>query len=121
MRALIENKTLIIIVVLVALGGAWFWLSGSNDDTQDILSSTDATGGQTSGGSEDDLFVSLLELRSINLDDQIFANPAFASLRDRGTDIVGEPVGRENPFAPFESPSRSVSENTSEEGPEATE
>jgi len=37
-------------------------------------------------------------MRSIRLDSSIFENPAFASLRDFGREIIPEPVGRTNPF-----------------------
>ena len=46
----------------------------------------------------------LLDLRAIRLDGQIFSDPAFQSLRDSSVDIVLEPIGRVNPFAPLTEP-----------------
>lgn len=43
----------------------------------------------------------LLTLHSITLDNSLFDNPTFMSLKDFGRELVPEPVGRENPFAPL--------------------
>jgi len=53
-------------------------------------------------GSVDSTLVdTLLTLRAVSLSGTIFSEPAFAALQDFGTQIVAEPVGRENPFAPI--------------------
>jgi hypothetical protein len=51
---------------------------------------------------EEELISELLKLRSIKLDNRIFTSPAFQSLEDFGHELVPEPVGRPNPFAPVE-------------------
>jgi len=43
----------------------------------------------------------LLELKSITLDPSIFEDARFRALQDFSQEIVAEPVGRENPFAPL--------------------
>ena len=43
----------------------------------------------------------LLRLRAIRLDSAIFSEPAFTALKDFSVEIVPEPVGRPNPFAPL--------------------
>lgn len=53
---------------------------------------------------DNDLISLLLELRSINLDDAIFNDVAFQSLVDFSQELVPEPVGRVNPFAPLGAP-----------------
>ncbi|MBI4128945.1 MAG: hypothetical protein HY460_02730 [Parcubacteria group bacterium] len=45
----------------------------------------------------------LLQLRSVSLGGAIFTDPAFVNLRDFGSQILQEPVGRPNPFAPLSS------------------
>ena len=50
---------------------------------------------------EQELISLLLELRSITLDTTIFSDTRFQSLEDFSQDIVAEPVGRTNPFAPL--------------------
>jgi hypothetical protein len=47
------------------------------------------------------LIALLLTLHSITLDSSLFDNPKFTGLRDFGRDLVPEPVGRKNPFAPL--------------------
>jgi|SRR6185295_11437407 len=66
---------------------------------EQVLSSTESA---TSTESVDqDLIGLLLKLRSITLNDSIFTDPAFQSLQDFGKELVPEPVGRANPFAPL--------------------
>lgn len=43
----------------------------------------------------------LLEMRSIKLDGRLFENRAFQSLVDTKREIIPEPIGRQNPFAPI--------------------
>jgi hypothetical protein len=49
---------------------------------------------------ETELVSELLRLRSIKLDNRIFTDVAFQSLEDFGQELVAEPIGRINPFAP---------------------
>lgn len=44
---------------------------------------------------------SLLRIEQIKLNKDIFTNPLYISLVDRGRPIGQEPVGRQNPFAPI--------------------
>lgn len=50
---------------------------------------------------EQELISLLLELRSIKLDESIFADTRFRGLEDFGQNVIEEPVGRTNPFAPL--------------------
>lgn len=50
---------------------------------------------------DQDLIALLLELKAIELDETIFTNAAFMSLEDFSQELVTEPVGRVNPFAPL--------------------
>jgi hypothetical protein len=47
------------------------------------------------------LIALLLTLHGIKLDASLFDNPKFKSLKDYGKELVPEPVGRPNPFAPL--------------------
>ncbi|MEK9153898.1 MAG: hypothetical protein AAB798_00335 [Patescibacteria group bacterium] len=97
MEFLGKNKTVIIIVsgVLVAIG---IWLGLRGDTPSDSLITTQAS----SNVSPEDrsLVDTLLQLRAVSLSGTIFSDPAFVSLRDFGTQIIPEPIGRANPFAP---------------------
>lgn len=53
----------------------------------------------------------LFQLRAIQLSGTIFNNPAFTSLKDFRTEIVAEPIGRRNPFAPLELDAASAAAN----------
>ena len=50
---------------------------------------------------DQDLIALLFELKGIRLDSGLFDDPLFKALKDFGRDLVTEPVGRTNPFAPF--------------------
>ena len=98
-----QNKFLLIIVGIIIAGVAWFGLSGS-EPTENSILETETIGGADSAR-ERELLGTLAELRAIRLDGQIFSNPAFTSLRDFGQEIISEPIGRDNPFAPLGSTS----------------
>lgn len=51
---------------------------------------------------EADLIALLAQLKGITLDTAIFDDPIFKSLVDFGQDLVAEPIGRPNPFAPLQ-------------------
>lgn len=104
MSFLSQHKLIIIIGVLVIAGGMWFTLSGSTPSTPDLVTTGSAS------PADQTLVTTLLALRAVKLDGTILNNPAFMSLKDFSTDIVPEPVGRENPFAPL---SRSASASAS--------
>ncbi|MFQ5540902.1 MAG: hypothetical protein ACE5F4_01510 [Candidatus Paceibacteria bacterium] len=55
----------------------------------------------TQSAVEQELLSLLLELRDIELDPALFSDERFQSLQDFNQEIVAEPVGRTNPFAPL--------------------
>jgi hypothetical protein len=96
---------LVILGILIALG-AWWGLSGG-DPSEELLVTESASGG--SGIGDKELVESLLALRTVSLSGTILSDPVFTGLKDFGTDIVAEPVGRPNPFAPFAPGTRATS------------
>lgn len=58
-------------------------------------------GAQEANVAERELLATLLELRSITLDEEIFDDTTFRQLEDFSQELVPEPVGRPNPFAPL--------------------
>ncbi len=56
---------------------------------------------QGTNASDQELVSLLLELKAITLTDAIFSDEVFQSLQDFSKDLVSEPVGRPNPFAPL--------------------
>lgn len=43
----------------------------------------------------------LADLKKISLDESIFSDPIFQSLKDFSVELAPEPKGRQNPFAPI--------------------
>ncbi len=95
------SKNTILIVGLAAFLGiiGWYVLRGSPGDDALLVTQQVATGAPNEA--ERDLVATLLQLRDVSLDGTIFTDPAFQSLVDYGIEIVPEPVGRSNPFAPL--------------------
>ena len=96
--AIFQNKLVMLIVggVLIA-GVVWYsFLRDRGDDsllqTDDLTQATEADG---------DIVDTLLELRAVSLSGTIFSDPSFLRLKDFGSEIVSEPAGRPNPFAPL--------------------
>lgn len=81
--------------ILIAVGAWWFLSAEPQDDS--LLATENVAGG---GLVDKDLVGTLLQLRAVSLGGTIFSDPAFMALQDFGTQIVPEPVGRPNPFAP---------------------
>lgn len=74
--------------------------TGGLVSTVDVAQSSDAPLLESSVGSE--LLSTLLNLRTIKLNEQIFSNPSFTSLQDFTITLAGNtPQGRSNPFAPI--------------------
>lgn len=68
-------------------------------DTEAPLTATEVNTAQSAVDQE--LIALLSQLRSISLDVAIFSDEQFKSLKDFSQEIVPEPVGRPNPFAPL--------------------
>ena len=91
-----QHKLIIGVGLLLVLAFAWYGLSGGSTSTPTLTT----TGG--SGNAADKNLVSiLLALRAVKLDATILSDQSFLSLRDFSTQIVPEPVGRQDPFAPL--------------------
>lgn len=109
-RTLLDHKLMILIIALVAAGALWWGMSQSSDPTATIvISNANGTNPITANGSTSNpldkdtkrLIEVLLALRAVKLDDAILSNQSFMSLKDFSTQIVLEPVGRPDPFAPL--------------------
>ena len=108
-----SHKTFVVIVlgVVLALGALWWSVSESGSPEPLVT----GQGPNAAPGSQE-IVTTLLQLRTVSLSGTIFSDPSFASLRDFGTQIMSEPIGRPNPFAPLFSrtatPAASVSTTT---------
>lgn len=97
-----QHKMLFIGVVAVVALVAWYGLT-QNAAPEPLLTTVtpSGSGSPTEASADQELVATLLTLRAVTLSGTIFQDPAFMSLRDFGTTIVAEPVGRPNPFAPL--------------------
>lgn len=91
-----KYQTIILFVVIVGVlfAGYQFLLAPSNEPALEATPTEAA-------GPDQDLVALLFELKGIRLDNTLFADPLFQSLKDFGKDLVSEPIGRVNPFAPL--------------------
>ncbi len=96
-----KTYTFIGLGILVALI-AWWTLSAGTPASTSLLETQ--TVGDQSVAADKGLVGTLLQLRAVSLSGAIFSDPAFRVLRDFGTQIIPEPVGRPNPFAPISAP-----------------
>ncbi len=89
--------------ILIGLGvvvAGFFWYASSGKKAPDAVLTTE-TAKETVNSADKDLVETLLTLRAVTLSGTIFSDPAFNSLKDFGTQIVPEPIGRPDPFAPL--------------------
>jgi len=93
----LKNILLFILLFAVLAGGYWFFLR--NPDAGELLLTEEPAGATTEAGRELILLSAVID--GIQLDDSIFGSSAFQSLKDLGKDLVPEPIGRRNPFAPL--------------------
>lgn len=94
-----KNKIVLVVVGVIAAGFVWYGMTGGGSVAGDGAALTSEAAAQSA--EERAVLDSLLQMRNIQLTGTIFTDPAFSSLRDFRTDIVAEPVGRRNPFAPL--------------------
>lgn len=99
MKNLFANKILLLVVGVIVAFGLWYGLSSPSSDTTSLLDTT--TDSAATDPASQEVLETLLALRAISLDGTVFQNPAFQSLQDFSTEIMPEPVGRPNPFAPL--------------------
>ena len=94
-----RHKFAVIGIALVVAVVSWLALSQDTSGSSSLLSTETVS----EGGPNAELISTLLALRAVKLDGTIFTDPAFTSLKDFSTEIVPEPIGRPNPFAPLNS------------------
>ncbi len=97
MQSLLQHKLILIASGLVVAGLVWYGLSPSSVEPDLVSTPSTEEGTQVDKG----IVPTLLTLRAVKLDGTVFSAAAFTRLRDFSTDIVAEPVGRSNPFAPL--------------------
>lgn len=107
--ALFKSKLVLLILAGIVLAGV-VWYSFMRDDATPLLKTQDLTEATNVDG---DVVGVLLQLRAVSLSGTIFTDPAFQALQDFSSEIVPEPVGRPNPFAPLGNAGRTGGSATS--------
>lgn len=93
-------RTILLILLAIAIAFAVYSYFFTGGDNESLLVSEQVGAGAESAVVQE-LLALLLELRSVELKGDIFDDPLFKSLEDFGQELVPEPVGRTNPFAPI--------------------
>ena len=104
----IKNIVIFVIIGSVFASIYFFYIKkDSDDEVAMVSSSTSAEAESAPVGAENSLLAQefltlLLSVRSINLDDSIFSDDVFYSLRDSSIVLIPDGnEGRPNPFAPL--------------------
>lgn len=104
-----KNTIIIFIVILIVgfFGYSYFFVSKDDNSTalKDVAltaSSTDATGVANTLSQNDQYLKQLIALKGIDLKLDLFKDDAYKILHLYNNEIIPEPRGRENPFAPVE-------------------
>ncbi|MEK7133987.1 MAG: hypothetical protein AAB804_02865 [Patescibacteria group bacterium] len=106
-----RHKLILIGVAVLIAVGVWYGSLSSSPPSPGLVTTPIAG---ASGPAEQGIVATLLTLRAVKLDGTIFGDRAFMSLKDFSTEIIPEPIGRENPFAPLSlqaAPSASTTKN----------
>jgi len=110
-------------IAILAAGALWYGLSQSSAPAPTIVTSSANGTSNTPGGAltpgpvdkdTQQILEILLALRSVKLDDAIFSNNSFISLKDFSTKIIPEPVGRPDPFAPLPGEAAALTSDSSD-------
>ena len=99
-----QHKFFIILGGIALAFGVWYSLSP--DKNAAVLSS------EGGGGPGQDVVDTLRQLDAVVLEGSIFSERSFSVLKDFSTQIISEPVGRPNPFAPLSSGARATATTT---------
>lgn len=97
-----QHKLASLVLLVVLIGAAW-WSFTSTSAPAPVLS-TSAIGAATDTR-DANIVSTLLQLQAVTLSGTVFSDSGFLSLQDFTTQVVSEPVGRPNPFAPTNSTS----------------
>ncbi len=90
-----SNKTTIsVIVAIIIVAIAYFYYTGTTATSTNLVSSDNASVGTQVLGL-------LNQIQSLHIDNSVFTDPGYKTLRDFSVPIPTVDVGRPNPFAPL--------------------
>lgn len=97
MEFITQHKLLSAIIVIAICAAAW-WTFTQSSGPAPVLATTVVAGATSTQDAS--IVTTLLQLQAVTLSGTILTDPAFLSLQDYTTQIVTEPIGRPDPFAP---------------------
>ena len=97
----IKNITIVVIVILVLFFG-YNWFIGQRQTQIGLAVVSSVTGDVNVPKAALELLIILNDLKKIKLDVSIFNDPAYLGLKDFSVNLLPQPQGRSNPFAPLE-------------------
>ena len=98
MSGLIKNVLLALGLAIVLWLGYTLFLK--EDESAPLTAQNNFVTSQAARDTQDFL-LKLQQLRNIEFRQALFTDPRFQSLIDHRQDLINEPVGRDNPFAPI--------------------
>ena len=93
-----KNPVIAILVLAMVVVAGYFYTT-RNRESDTLL--TDVSVADQVVTVDGDLLKTLGKLKKLQLDDSVFSDPVWQSLRDFGRTLSSEPKGRVNPFAPL--------------------
>jgi hypothetical protein len=98
MKELLHSKsTLIVVAIVIILGVVYFYYNGTQSSSSAGLVTSSAD--QSIGSAELSL---LSQIQSLKIDPSLFQDPVWNQLQDYTRAVPTEPVGRPNPFEPYD-------------------
>ncbi len=92
-------KKIFIILIIIAVALLAFWYLGNNNQPSDSSLSTTVSAPQSTDAKY--IYSLLQSMKQVKLDNSIFSNPVFTSLKDNTIMLSPQDSGRNNPFAPI--------------------
>ncbi|MFA6324897.1 MAG: hypothetical protein WCX46_01575 [Candidatus Paceibacterota bacterium] len=106
MSSKIKNIIILVVIGIVLVLVYFFFLKPDpaepNLTTSNDVSNTGIVGADATNAIGADFLATLLNVKSIKLDDSIFSSLVFTTLKDSSIELIlGQTEGRPNPFAPI--------------------
>lgn len=116
MQAILNHKKILIVIILLILifVGYGFYISNNKSSSASVskqpISASSVQSSLEGPGKE--FVTQLLAIQNINFKLDLFKDPVYIGLQDFSREIIPQPIGRPNPFAPFDDESRTNSPTT---------
>ncbi len=107
MESILKHKTMILGLGLLFLVGMGLFLyesgkpAATDGVTKTAVTSSSLTSASPSTGPDQQFVSQLLAIQNINFNLDLFKDPVYIGLQDFSQPINPQPIGRENPFAPY--------------------